>query len=160
MISVSKRQTTGQTVIELKFLGGIYQEIENQFREMDYEPVLRLFGEEMRGAHYDYFGRRAGPTGSVWPALAASTILRKGHDTILVDKTPLKASLTDPTGTADSVREYTHRGMVWGTRDAKSIFHQFGTVNMPKRGHVGLTGELIDVLVSAVADTVVEGLKA
>ena len=67
---------------DLRFLGGIYQGIENQFRQIDYEPILRIFGEKLAAEHQEYFERGAGPSGSSWPLLARSTSARKGHDTI------------------------------------------------------------------------------
>ena len=146
-----------EQIDDLRFLGGIYQEMENQFEAADYEEPLKDFFEDLQDAHRDYFLNEHGPDGSAWPPLAPSTSARKGHDRILFETGELEKQLT---GDGSGIREPTHRGLIFGTDLFYSIFHQEPQEGgLPKREHVGMDDELLQVVVDSVADHTVESLK-
>lgn len=142
----------------LQFLGGIFQEVENDFREMNYEETLRGFRDEISGEQAGHFESRRDSTGSVWPPLAEYTIRKKGHDIPLVETGEMKKSVLD-SGHGDHIEGFTHRGLLFGTSDEKAIFHQEGTRKIPARPFIGLSAGLLDKMVDGVADRTVEGLK-
>ncbi len=146
-----------ERIDDLRFLGGIYQEMENQYGDADYEEPLKDFFEDLQDAHFDYFRNEHGPDGSAWPPLAPSTIARKGHDRILFDSGDLESQLVDD---GAGIREVTHRGLIYGTDLFYSIFHQEPQEGgLPRREHVGMDDELLQVVVDSVADHTVESLK-
>lgn len=143
---------------DLRFLGGIYQEMENQFGAADYEEPLNAFFADLESAHLDYFLNEHAPDGSSWPPLAASTIARKGHDRILFETGKLEKQMAR---SGAGIREVTHRGLIFGNDLFYSIFHQEPqSGRLPKREHVGMSDELLQVVVDSVADHTVESLKS
>ena len=80
-----------------------------------------------------YYQSQRGPGG--WPPLAASTVARKGHSTILLESGRLLASLT--TGDSrrrspDTINEVSRMFMRWGTRVPYAGYHEIGE-GVPKR---------------------------
>lgn len=123
----------------------------------DYEAInllglLEDWVDPLRELHQGYFDSETSPDGDAWPELAASTIARKGHDTILVDKGALAASLTE--GTGDSILviydEGRNKGIVFGTDVEHSQYQN------PEREHVGLSEAVLDVMAEQVADETLE----
>ena len=141
--------------------GALFVEMENQFREEDFTPLFGEFQETLREEHAGYFANQAGPEGP-WPALAPSTVAKKGFDTILVETGDLAATLTGIGG--DAIREVFSEGdttgLVFGTSDPKSLFHQEPKPGgLPERKHVGMTEPVLQGLVDGIADQMVEALK-
>lgn len=145
-----------EEIADPAFLGSIFLEVEQAFLAADYTSTLEPFLSHLEGSHASHFAAQSNPIGTPWAPLAASTIARKGHDTILVETTRLKSSLTGKT--QDSIRAVSHRGLLFGTEVPYAIFHQDGG-RLPKREHVGMNNETTQQIVDAVADRTVEELK-
>ncbi len=154
MVSVIKEE-----IEDLQFLGGIFVEIEQQYSEADYSNQLDAFLPVLEGTHKKQFSAQSSPSGQRWPALAPSTIKRKGHNRILFESGRLEKSLTTKSG--DAVRSVGEdgRGLLFGTSVPYSVFHNLGK-GQKKREHVGLVTKTLDSLVNNVADHTVEEMKA
>lgn len=150
------------TEIGIDDLQGVLDDVAKQFGDIDYQPVLVSALKDMESLHESYFASGAGPAGT-WPPNAPSTVRRKGHATVLVEKGKLRASLNSPGG--DAVRDVfkegadNQHGLVFGTSVEHSIFNQEGTPTAPARPHVGLTEQALDRIAENVADYTVERLK-
>lgn len=158
MSTATKRPTVKQQIEGVRALGGVFVEIEEQFKAADYTRTLTPFLDLLQRTHAEGFSTQSNPVGRKWKPLAPSTIKRKGHGIILFETGRLKSSLIGATG--DSVRAVSHRGMLFGTQVPYSIFHQNGTSRLPQREHVGMNDETCQQIVNAVADATVEALKA
>ncbi len=146
-----------QQINDLTELGGIFLEIEEAFNNADFTKELTALLPVLETNEKSIFAMASSPVGEAWPALSPVTIARKGHDTKLVETGAMKASLTGTT--TDSIRAVSHRGLIFGTSDEKSIFHQDGTSRIPQREHVGINDALCDEAVDVIADSTVEKLK-
>lgn len=148
-----------EQIDDIRFLGGVYQDIENQYNEIDYSQTLADFLPVLEEQHETFFDNEKGPSGSPWPELSPVTVKRKGHDKILYETGRLKASLTGP-GT-DSIREISDQGdgLLFGTEVPYSIFHQRGGPNLPQREHIGTNDQKLNDLLDNIADHTVEQLK-
>ena len=147
-----------EQIDDLNFLGGIFQEMETAFNEADYSKTLDDFNPEIAEAQGEHFSGRHDSGGSLWPALSAYTIAKKGHDVPLVETGRLKASVLD-FGHPDHIEAVSHRGLLFGTEVPYGIFHQEGTKKIPRRAFLGLKEELLQKIVDGVADHAVETLK-
>lgn len=147
-----------EEIADVRFLGGIYVLMEEQFRNHDYSDVLNAFLPTLEETHKTHFDTQSDPAANPWPPLAPSTIRRKGHDTILYETGRLKASLAGKT--EDSIRAVSERGqgLLFGTSVEYAGFHQDGT-RLPRREHVGMVDETLQILVDSVADSAVDSLK-
>lgn len=125
---------------------------------VDYTDPLTEFLPNVQASHESNFDGRHSPDGDPWPALAASTIARKGHDIPLVEFMRLKPSILELSH-PDHVGGVSHRGFLFGTSVEYAGFHQFGTGKIPQREFVGMPSALVDELVDVVADHEVESLK-
>ena len=137
---------------------GVYDDVALNFRNASYRPELDDFNDAIYESHADRFGLENDPNLSAWPPLAAATIARKGHDTILVDTGRLRRSLTTK-GHADHAGEIFDRGLTFGTSVPYSIFHQQGTRNIPQRAHVGLTTNLVEELTATITKSASDKLR-
>lgn len=140
-----------EEIESVDFLGGIYVEMEEQYKAADYEPLMTQVQKDMEVDHAGFFQSQSDPNGAAWMPLAPSTIKRKGHSRILFDSGDLEASLIS--SGSGAVRETSHRGLLFGTSILYSGFHQ------NTRPHVGATEERADLVGEAVADQTVEELK-
>ena len=139
---------------------GIFDGIEIQFQEADYtEPLTETLGL-LQEQHQVMYDSGQDSNGSAWAPLAPSTIARKGHATILVDKNKMKASLVSETGDSirDVVSESGSGGAVFGTDVEYAGFHVTGTSRMPARPPVGISERTIDQVTSRVADHTVAAI--
>jgi len=97
---------------------------------LDLEPLWELVKPVAADVEEEQFGSRGE---GAWPALAASTLMRKEAggwpSDPLVRTGDLKASLTDPGRAADTGP----RHMIYGTDVDYAQFHQEGTRRMPQR---------------------------
>lgn len=151
-------EVAAQQIDDIRFLGGILQEIENDFAKLDYEKTLRGFEGNFISEHAEHFSGRRDSSGSIWPRLADFTIAKKGHDIPLVETGEMKASVLNVSH-PNHIGEYSHRGLLFGTEDEKGIYHQFGTRKIPQRAFIGMSEDLLNEVVGGVADHTVEGLK-
>lgn len=136
----------------------IYDDIEENFRNASYRDEFDDFNDAIYESHADRFGLENDPNLSAWPPLAAATIARKGHDTILVESERLRRSLTTK-GHTDHAGEIFDRGLTFGTSVPYSIFHQRGMRNVPQRAHVGLTTELVEELTATITKSASDKLR-
>jgi len=140
----------------------VFDGIADQFAAIDYTDPLNETLPKLEKAHQEFFDNEAGPTGA-WPALAPSTVRRKGHGIVLLESGKLTQSLGGRS--ADSIREVFRDGannqhaLIFGTSVEYSIFHQQGTKRIPARPHVGITEPLLDQTAGEVADWTVAGLE-
>lgn len=147
-----------QMIDDVRFLGGIFQDVENGFREADYEGDLAKYLPRLRNDHANMFTGQHDSSGRQWKPLSPSTIKKKGHSLILWETGRLAGSLTGAGG-GDQIAATSHRGLKFGTRDEKAPFHQEGTAKMPARPPVGLTEETLDKITESIADAAVETMK-
>lgn len=147
-----------EQIDDLRYFGGILQEVENAFSTLDYRETLKGFEESLIEEHAGHFSGRVDSSGSIWPPLAASTIKKKGHDVPLVETGEMKKSVLNSSH-PDHVGATSHRGLIFGTEDRKAIFHQFGTAKIPQRAFIGMNEGLVDEVTDGVANHAVEGLK-
>ena len=154
MVAVIKEE-----IEDIRFIGGIFVEIEQQYKEADFSNQLDAFLPVLESTHQKHFSAQASPSGNAWPALAASTSDRKGHSRILFESGRLEKSLTS--GGGDAVREIGEggRGLLFGTSVDYSVFHNEGQ-GQKKREHVGLVDKTLDSLVDNIADHTVNEMKA
>lgn len=107
--------------------------------------ALRDTGDEALEIIDDSFAREQTPTGAPWADLAPATIERKGHDTILYETGELRESF-------DTEVEWGPVGdkkLTIYSEDEKLKYHEYGTVNMPRRPIIGplarrLDGDVLD----------------
>ena len=126
--------------------------------KVDYTSPLTDFIPKVQASHESNFDGRHSPEGETWPALAASTIARKGHDIPLVEFMRLKPSILELSH-PDHVGGVSHRGFLFGTSVEYAGYHQYGAGKIPQREFVGMPVALVDELVDVVADHEVESLK-
>lgn len=139
---------------------GIFDEIKIGFQETDYTAPLTHSIIKLQEQHQVMYDNGLASNDEPWAPLAPATIAKKGHDTILVDKGKMKASLIGPTG--DSVRDVIEeRGMagaVFGTDVEYAHFHVTGTSRMPARPPVGISEKTLDSICNDVADHTVASM--
>ena len=142
-------------------LQSVYDDVAADFDETDFTPMLDDWLFRFEDIHSQYFQAEAGPDGDAWPELAEATIARKGHDAILIDSGKLSTSLIGG-GVGDAIRdtfdEGPNAGLTFGTSVEYAAFHQEGD-GVPKREHVGLSEQVVDVLAEETADFQVAELK-
>jgi len=142
-------------------LEGVFKDIDKAFGAIEYAPVFEEQIGKLLDEHTEHFAQEKDSTGTMWNELAASTIARKGHDTILFETGKLKASLTTRGGGGqilDEIHEGMFHGLVFGTDVEYAGIHQFSSGRM-QRPPVGLSDHYIEQLENAIMDFVVEGLK-
>lgn len=141
-------------------LDDLFQSIEIGFKETDYTAPLVHSISTLEEQHAVMYDSGVDSNGEPWPPLSPTTIKKKGHDTILVDKQKMKASLIGPTG--DSVRDIVEEGgiagAVFGTDVEYAHFHVTGTPIMPARPPVGISENTIDLVCNDVADHTVASM--
>lgn len=91
--------------------------------------------EELAAIFHADEERRFTLQGPGWKPLADVTVQQKGGDRIMVDSGTLRRSLTTAAG-VDRVEGDTVK---FGTDVEYARFHQYGTVNMPRRQVVGIS---------------------
>lgn len=108
--------------------GVIRQQVAEVANDISRFPYSRVLEDDIlpwvRKLHESYFKTESDPSGKPWRPLAPSTVAKKGHDTILVDKQRLMRSLT--TRSVYSISQVRGNELTYGTADPHSRFHQFG----------------------------------
>lgn len=123
-----------------------------------------LDGEMRRleAEHAKFFAKAEDPAGKKWAPLAPSTVKRKGHATILVDKVKLKPSLTQPQseyGYRYPVDEWPKASLVFGTLAPYSGFQETATDIKPARIHVGVNTRYVDGMAGRAVDHAFKGIQ-
>lgn len=147
-----------QLIDDPRFLGGVFQSLENAYNSADYAEALQTLVVDIIGDHAGYFTNRTDPSGKPWQPLSPVTVARKGHDQPLVLTNEMRSSLLIE-GHVNHVGGTANRGLVFGTSDEKASIHQHGGGRIPARPFVGLTEQRTDAIANAVADSLVEMLK-
>lgn len=138
----------------------LYREIALDWLEVEFRTALEDELTKLEEIHAGYFNSRSGPDGNEWPALAASTVQRKGHDTILVETGRLRRDLTQSgAGLREVVEEPAGAGFVFGTDATYSVFHDTESDTRPARRHVGMTLEHTDAIAGRMLDVALEDLQ-
>jgi hypothetical protein len=152
--------STVTTIIENQSdLNRLFAGVVEDFRALSFQQLIMGEFQLMAEMHQQYFLSATGPGGSKWPPLAASTIERKGHDTILVDEGDLVGSLNSASGGGNSIRETVDEwdgagaGFSFGTGVPYSKYHT------DRRPHVGVDDNYFGGLVDRSLDFVMEGLS-
>ena len=130
---------------------GVYDDVASNFRDASYRDELDDFNDAIYESHADRFGLENDPNLSAWPPLAAATIARKGHDTILVDTGRLRRSLTTK-GHTDHTGEIADRGLTFGTDVPYSRFQK-------RREHVGLTIANVEEFTAVITKSASDKLR-
>lgn len=143
--------------IELESL----DELEDLIGEMGYliqdgsfAPAFELIMADLENQTDRMFQAGKDASGRAWAPLKERTIRKKGHGIILIEYEDLYRSLVG--ATEDSVREIWDDMLLYGTRDRKAAYHQYGTKWMPARPPVGISDETLDRATEHVADRMVE----
>ena len=146
------------TIVDgLTGLDQVFEVIDRDVSEIDWQAFWDGQKGELEDDHHDYFGRKVSPHGEPWAKLAASTIKRKGHGSILIDTTALAKSLTQRGGSGairDQFSSGNMVGLVFGTSVPYAHWHMTGTYTMPARPEVGVTDDRIDKMGIEIADLI------
>src|SRR3990172_6920032 len=129
--------------------------LQRRLSDINWTPLLRSMAKYLESKHAEYFRQQTGPDSQPWKQLAKSTIRRKGHPIILIEKDDLEQTLTQ-SNHADAIREIydegDRAGLGFGTRRPYAHFHQRGTVRLAQRMHVGANKEIVSELKTQVRD--------
>lgn len=148
-----------KTVVDgVEGLQGLFDEIVEQIRQMDYEPVMVAGTEIIADLEKQFFDAGVDPNGNRWAPNAESTIKKKGHGIVLFETGALEKSLVD-TSDEHNIHETSHRGLLFGTDIEYSLFNQEGTERIPARPHVGVTEDFCNVFADEIGDFIVEQLR-
>lgn len=159
MTSIPKASVRSELIEDPQFLGSVFQDIENRFRDADYSKDLEQYAvPPITADHAKGFLERRDPSGKAWQPLSPITIAKKGFDQPLVETNAMRTSLLEP-GHAEHVGGTANRGLLFGTSDEKALIHQNGAGRIPARPFVGLSETRVDFLAELVADSIVEKLK-
>lgn len=147
-------------------LDALYRGVVDQFRSIRFEAFLQREMRRLGIYHNLQFGRDAGADSARWPPLAPSTIAKKGHAKILVEKGKLRASLVQPQADG-AVRiiwdENGRAGLSFGTQvtnDRGVEYSQFHSEidmpgkKLPTREHVGINPAYFDAFCVRAMDHV------
>ena len=136
----------------------IFADVEQQIASVDYRPVLEVFQSDIASGEALTFAAQSTPDGDAWPALAPSTVKRKGNSKILFATGSLMASLVN-VGGEGNVHSVDSRQLVFGTDVKYAVFHETGTAKFPQCFFVGISDETLQSLVEKIADATVEQMK-
>jgi phage virion morphogenesis protein len=118
----------------------------------DYGQVLHDVSRQVREDTLECFATQSDPDGKAWPELAQSTIDKKGHEEILIERGDLYQSFVTEEATI------TETEMEWGSNDEHAELHQqdehASTVGLPVRKMVGFSEARQQSIEDQVADFV------
>jgi phage gpG-like protein len=125
----------------------------------DLSPAFRQIVDDFAKLGFDQFASEGRKASGGWAPLAASTIARKGHDTILSATGDLETSLT---GTQDGGLRRVHitdDEMEYLSLVPYAGYHQTGTARMPRRRPFELRARDRASVVKRLQRHIVEGLR-
>lgn len=145
-------------------IAGVVRDVMRQLFRMEFQEELIDLIPNLQTDHAIRFRAGIEDTGAAWAPNAKSTIRKKGHGVILIERGDLEASLT--TTTPDSIQEVEveigqrDTVLTFGTRDGRSAVNQFGDPehNIPARPHVGVMDNTLDEFTEKLADDIVSRL--
>lgn len=142
-------------------LDAVYAGLSRAWNEIRYRTLLIDELRNLERQHKKYFDTETGPDGSKWPPLKDRTVIRKGHEKILVDTGALRRSLvsTHSSGVRIVIDEPAGRTLSFGTDVEYSVFHDTAKGNRPARRHVGVKPEYVNGFGERVIDFALEELK-
>lgn len=129
-------------------------------RAADMRPALMRVRELLAAGEREQFASQGSFFGSRWPALADSTVAKKGSAEILVDTGKLRDSLTGVTSGRTSVgaTSLSFGTDVWYARFAASGTTRGGEPSEPKRQIVGMPAAQLRAALQIIFRYLVEGL--
>ncbi len=150
-----------ESIDSVRGLGSIFADIARMFDAADYSPTMQYSADLLQETHQQTYDAMTEPDGTPWAPNAPSTVARKGHGIILVEKHRLKPSVLEPSH-PDHVQEIMPdgRGLTWGSSVPYGVVHQEGTLapRVPQRPFMGMTEKTIDQITNAVADKAVDSI--
>jgi phage virion morphogenesis protein len=118
--------------------------------------MLQDVARQVREDTLECFATQSDPDGKAWPELAQSTIDKKGHEEILIERGDLYQSFVTEQATI------TETEMEWGSNDEHAELHQqdehTSTVGLPVRKMVGFSEARQQSIEDQVADFVEEAV--
>lgn len=115
-----------------------------KLRDADWSPLLLEIQADLEADHAENIRTATSPDGTPMPELAASTIARKGHATILVETGALADSLSQDNA-AFAIRQIIDdgdtKGLIFGTSRPFAAVHQHGGGRIPQRKFLGFSEE-------------------
>lgn len=141
-----------------RFIAGVSDDC----RSFPWRPFIVGEFRLMEAEHAGYFEREAGPSGSPWPKLEESTIRKKGHARILIDKRKLIEALTKPQsehGIRIDVDERPRAIMIFGEDTAYGFYHD-EAIGQKLRQHVGVTVPYFEAMTGRATDYALQAIKA
>ena len=145
------------TAVDTTAFDAVSNDLATVVQDCDYQPMLEEFQQVIAQGEEDAFRAQSTPGGEPWAPLAEVTIIRKGHDKILIETAALAASLVDVGGPGNINMTMSH-GLIFGTDVDYTIFHETGTSKMPARPVVGMSDQTLDELCERVAQTTIDSL--
>lgn len=146
--------------------------LDDDIRSINWSSAIAEIHTQLEKLHRGYFENATDPSGRKWAELQDVTIQSKMAKkcrtpyAILQCEWNLRDSLASRTG--DSIRDGesnpTHNTLfflVFGTSDSKSYYHTqdgWSSARLPRRPHVGVNEDFVDMLGEAVADLLVANL--
>lgn len=152
---------TPTVVQDQQGLDQFFASVARDFGDTNYSAYLHSQLPKLEKLHKLYFDAEQDPTGAGWPALAPSTIQRKGHDRILYESGRLRESLAGKSGDSlrDVIDEGAMSGLAFGTTVPYSLFHDKATENRPARPHVGINLKVLDKIAEGALAVALARLK-
>lgn len=131
-------------------LQGFFDQLAADCDDISWEPWMLDEMDRLADWEARIFGAQTDPLGNPWPALAPSTVARKGHSIIMIDSDRLAASESTRShgSSGDEVREavQTNDGcrIEFGSNVEYGPYHNHPYKNRPARIHLGITDEYLD----------------
>lgn len=140
----------------------LFAGIVDSFESISWEGWMQQKMRQMEAIHETYWQSQAGPTGAPWPANAPSTIKRKKHSVILVDKLVLRPAMTKPFAEGAirmTIDQWPKATMIFGNDLFYSPIHNEGLLGQKKREHIGVTIPFFETMASSATDHAFERIK-
>lgn len=138
-------------------LNQLYKSVENDFKAIRWESWMQTQFRRMEELHAGYFYGQQGPDGKQWAPNKPSTIKKKGHGIVLVDKYRLLPSMTRPfadEAVRMTIDEWPKATMIFGNTLPYSVINNNGNParNIPARVHIGLTLPFFDKMTESAVE--------
>lgn len=135
----------------------LFKSVVDDFQAIRWEDWMQKQFRRMEELHAGYFYGQQGPDGAGWAPNAPSTIRRKGHGVVLVDKYKLLPSMTRPfadEAVRMTIDEWPKATMIFGNTLPYSVINNNGNParNLPARKHIGLTLPFFDKMAESAVE--------
>lgn len=136
----------------------VVNDVVREISHMNFRQDIDDLNKRLERQHVAMYKAGHEADGTPWEPLAAATVRKKGHATILIEEGRLARSLAYRT--TGSIRDINVKGnsitLEFGTRDENAIKHHEGSRVMPIREPVGLGDPLLNQFVEDVANNIVK----